>query len=201
MTSNQPVHGVDVEVKAELYHETHLPTGTVRSQGPSTGRSAGTESATDSTSPDAVQRAHIVVGTDGSGAAQAAVRWAMQEAVRTGARLTLLRTWLPGATVGGPLLGPAVVDHPRPADEAILEMETQVDELRREPEASAIRIDAVVLGGRASDILLDESRTADLIVLGSRGRGAVRGTLLGSVSQKVTARAACPVVVVPSVPD
>jgi nucleotide-binding universal stress UspA family protein len=197
MTSNGSGHGTNVAVKAEIYHETHLPTGSSSSHQPIDVRPEATAVATSSADPN---RQHIVVGTDGSGPARAAVRWALQEAVRRGARLTLLRTWQPGEPVGGSVLG-LTVSEPEAApsaDDLALEMDAQVEELRLVPAWHTIRIDAVVLGGRAPDTLIDESRTADLIVVGNRGRGALASTLLGSVSRQVTARASCPVVVVPS---
>lgn len=188
MTTHRPLHGVDDEVRAELYHETHLPAGTETSGAPSA-----------SPGEPARRVPHIVVGTDGSGPAQAALRWAFDEALRIGGRLTLVRTWQPGEPIGSAWLGGTVVNEPNPpADELAHEMESQVDELRRQPEAANLRIDALVIGGPAQEILLDEAETADLLVIGTRGRGAVRSTLLGSVSQRVTAKAACPVVVVPS---
>jgi nucleotide-binding universal stress UspA family protein len=141
---------------------------------------------------------HIVVGTDGSAAASPAVQWALEEAVRTGSRLTVLRVWEPVIPVGGPLLGTAVLDRPPQSDVIIAELDAEVDELHRRSGAADIRIDPVVLGGRPKDLLEEESRVADLLVVGSRGRGAVRGMLLGSVSQYLIAHATCPVVVVPS---
>ena len=48
----------------------------------------------------------------------------------------------------------------------------------------------------AVDALLDEAKDADLVVIGSRGRGALGSTLLGSVSHSVAQHAICPVVII-----
>jgi nucleotide-binding universal stress UspA family protein len=50
--------------------------------------------------------------------------------------------------------------------------------------------------GAASGVLVERSRTASLVAVGSRGRGSVRGLLLGSVALHVAMHAACPVLVV-----
>jgi nucleotide-binding universal stress UspA family protein len=50
--------------------------------------------------------------------------------------------------------------------------------------------------GGATQSLLDESETADMLVVGSRGRGGFRSMLLGSVAHALSAHARCPVVVV-----
>jgi len=52
--------------------------------------------------------------------------------------------------------------------------------------------------GSAAEHLVAASKSADLVVVGSRGRGGFVGLLLGSVAQQVASHAACPVVVVPS---
>ena len=54
--------------------------------------------------------------------------------------------------------------------------------------------------GRTAFQLIEEARDADLVVVGSRGRGAVRSLLFGSVAQEVSARASCPTVIVNAPP-
>jgi nucleotide-binding universal stress UspA family protein len=49
--------------------------------------------------------------------------------------------------------------------------------------------------GNAAKLLIDLSEEADVVVVGSRGRGGFAGLLLGSVSQNVAAHAKCTVVV------
>jgi nucleotide-binding universal stress UspA family protein len=58
-------------------------------------------------------------------------------------------------------------------------------------------LDRQVLQGPAAKVLLDAGHDADMIVVGSRGRGGFAGLLLGSVSQQVAQHAPLPVVIVP----
>jgi nucleotide-binding universal stress UspA family protein len=60
----------------------------------------------------------------------------------------------------------------------------------------AVAVEAVLVHGPADAVLLHEAKDADLVVVGSRGRGGVTGMLLGSVSQHVVQHCPCPVVVV-----
>jgi len=55
----------------------------------------------------------------------------------------------------------------------------------------------VAIGDPAAEIIeIADKEKADLIIIGSRGLGAIKGVVLGSVSQKVTHHAACPVMIV-----
>src|SRR6478752_266297 len=64
-------------------------------------------------------------------------------------------------------------------------------------DAAGVDVVAKVVRGHAADALLDASRGADLLVVGSRGHGTFAGTLLGSVSQHCAQHARCPIVIVP----
>ena len=65
-------------------------------------------------------------------------------------------------------------------------------------DASGVGIERLPLEGEASRALLDAAADADLLVVGSRGRGGFKGLLLGSVSQKCAQHAPCPLVIVPA---
>jgi nucleotide-binding universal stress UspA family protein len=72
-------------------------------------------------------------------------------------------------------------------------LENLTDDL--EPREPAVDVRISISKGSPAKVLIDMSQGADLIVVGSRGRGGFAGMLLGSVSQHVVAHAACPVVV------
>jgi len=65
------------------------------------------------------------------------------------------------------------------------------------PHPGDVEVEHRIVEGTAAAALVEESRGADLLVVGSRGLGGFRGLLLGSVGQQVTHHAACPVVIVP----
>ena len=79
-------------------------------------------------------------------------------------------------------------------DDATRTLEKSVANAVDSPDAD--RVSQRVVVGHPAQVLLDAAADAALLVVGSRGRGGFRGMLLGSVSQDVVARAACPVVVV-----
>jgi nucleotide-binding universal stress UspA family protein len=137
----------------------------------------------------------IVVGIDGSIGSRRALQWAADEAALRGAELVVVHAWHlpPGAYM--PYVPSAVT--------ATGMMEEGAEKLVADAEASIampdrIRIRRVVVEGLAAALLLQQAADADLLVVGSRGRGGVTGLLLGSVSQHCAHHAPCPVVIVPA---
>lgn len=131
----------------------------------------------------------VVVGVDGSEPSRQALAWAVQEARRRNATLQVVHAWSYPASAGyAPLPLASFADQ---ASQVLSDAMGQVAELdpgvsakgetRQEPAATA---------------LIELSEGADLLVVGSRGRGGFAGLLLGSVSQQCAAHAHCPVVVV-----
>jgi nucleotide-binding universal stress UspA family protein len=59
-----------------------------------------------------------------------------------------------------------------------------------------VKVERVVNFDQPSKVLIDEARSADLLVVGSRGRGGFAGLILGSVSHQCATHASCPVVIV-----
>lgn len=134
----------------------------------------------------------IVVGLDGSECSKAALKWAAEEARRHGAELFAISAWTP-PPVAYPFGGfPAGVEQ-QPAENARAVLEQILrDELGEDP---GITVHSDVIEGNPSKVLIDLSKDADVVVIGTRGHGGFTGMLLGSVSQHVTAHAACTVVV------
>jgi nucleotide-binding universal stress UspA family protein len=139
---------------------------------------------------------HVVVGVDGSEASQPAIGYAFAYAASTGSSLTAVHTWwwepLEGISLGEPWIG----DWTEIAnEEALLVAELLAGWSERYPEVPVQR--HVVRGDPVVE-LLERSRGARLLVVGTRGRGGFIGLVLGSVSRRVLKRAPCPVAVVRS---
>jgi nucleotide-binding universal stress UspA family protein len=134
----------------------------------------------------------LVVGVDGSDSSLQAVDWAVGEAARHGLPLRLVYASLWERYEGA--LPSFSVD--RPAEEVTAEhiIASCVERARlRNPE---VKVSGEVLPDDAVSVLLRAGPEAFALVTGCRGRGAVAGLLLGSVSLAVAARALCPVIVV-----
>jgi nucleotide-binding universal stress UspA family protein len=143
----------------------------------------------------------VVVGVDGSPGSRAALAYALTAAARRGAGLTVVCTyWIQAVWIGGYPLGVPAVATIRDEEEAritALVKEVRDDPAVREVPGTADVPTAVVVSvGPAAEVLVDASGSADLVVIGSRGRGAVRSMVLGSVALRCVAHARCPVVVV-----
>jgi len=139
----------------------------------------------------------IVVGVDGSEGSRTALRWAINEARLRGATVSAVAAWqFPTYAYTGVAVAPPTVEMEQAAREALAEAVR--DEVAAVAgEASDVEITEVVLEGPSAATLIEASRGADLLVVGSRGYGGFRGLLLGSVSHQVSSHAHCPVVVVP----
>lgn len=143
--------------------------------------------------PDATRRdgpRRVVVGLDGSEAAQRALEWALDEVRARGAVLDVVHAWdLPligniGALAFDPILcqdlGHEMLDEAISASDA---------------RATGVDVHRILARGSAARVLIERGRHADLVVVGARGRGGFAGLLLGSVSHRVAHDAPCPVVV------
>lgn len=138
--------------------------------------------------------APIVVGVDGSDAADRALRLAADEARLRGLPIVVVTCWSFPALVAPTPFQPALsVEMLR--DDAAHVLKSAVERVLGH-EADTLDWDGKVLEGPASLRLVEESSGAAAVFVGSRGRGGVRGLLLGSVSQHLAEHARCPVVVV-----
>lgn len=133
----------------------------------------------------------ITVGLDGSAESRAAAEWAAREAELRGLPLKIVHVWepVPGPMAQAPLLGPETHQHwteriPRES----------ADGLRlRHP---GIEVISEQVSGSPGEVLVEASKTASLLVLGSRALGGAGGFLAGSVGLSAVARAESPVVLV-----
>lgn len=144
----------------------------------------------------------VVVGVDGSIGATEALRWALAEARLRKAPLRIVYAWTLGYLgvtggsggirwYGSESLGVDVTTLRRAA-QAVLEQATDpvVGDVRD------VEIERRIVEGAAGEVLVASVSVGDLLVVGSRGHGALAGVLLGSVSQQCVHHAPCPVVVV-----
>ncbi|WP_327381892.1 universal stress protein [Streptomyces sp. NBC_01207] len=139
----------------------------------------------------------IVLGVDGSRAGAAAVDFAFAEAALRGVGILALHAWTPWNAPVPPPQDPTEPYASRPgmlaqAEEAVL-AEALAGRRERYPEVS---VEPHVTRGGTREALIEVSSTAQLLVVGARGRGGFAGLLLGSVSQAMLHHAHCPVAVV-----
>jgi nucleotide-binding universal stress UspA family protein len=141
-------------------------------------------------------RQRIVVGVDGSEAAGSALEWAIEDAQRRRAEVEAVFAFDSGLAwidVGSDTQA-TIVEHATTQARALLD-EALAEALG---DSCPVTVHSTVVQGSPAAALIEVARTADLLVVGSRGRGGFAGLLLGSVSQRCAEHAPCPVVVVPS---
>ncbi|MFI6445699.1 universal stress protein [Kitasatospora sp. NPDC050543] len=132
----------------------------------------------------------IAVGVDGSPSSEQALRWAVAQARLTGATVDAVICWLLPTMYGR---APMSVDREL-GHVAAKVLEQAVAHAFGEVRPMGLRETAVL--GNAAEVLVERSRGAELLVVGSRGHGGFTGALLGSVGQYCVQHASCPVVVI-----
>ncbi|MFC5992881.1 universal stress protein [Pseudonocardia hispaniensis] len=141
--------------------------------------------------------APVVVGVDGSPVSEAAVAFAFEAASWRRVPLVAVHTW--SDMLLDPTLGPLLDWDAIEADERQVLAERLAGWSEKYPDVEVRR---VVERDRPAKALVDRSGDAQLVVVGSRGRGGFAGALLGSVSQSLLRHARCPVAIVrPGVAD
>ena len=134
---------------------------------------------------------HIVIGTDGSPGAQAAVSEGLELARLLGADVTFVAVRHGISILGDPY-------YQRKLTEQLAHARAAVDDALAVAAEEGVKAEYEICEGDAADEIIRTARyhEAGLIVVGSRGLGAFAGALLGSVSQKLVQHSPIPVVVV-----
>jgi nucleotide-binding universal stress UspA family protein len=141
----------------------------------------------------------VVVGVDGSAAADAALRAAVSQAVARGAGLRVVCAWLPKVADPWDRAYWRAVDDGRDPDEAV---HAAAERVAAEAVATAqrlapdLRVESLVRRGVPATVIHDAAGDAGLVVVGARGRGSLASLFLGSVSHGVVHGARVPVLVV-----
>lgn len=143
-----------------------------------------------------------VVGVDGSAASFGAVDAAGRYAGAAGARVRVVAAW--SAPQGRSLTswlrevppGEAETLARRPAEDA-----RDAALARLAASHPDVEVEGVVEQGPATKVLVQHAQESDVLVVGTRGRGGLRGLVLGSVSTWLVGHAPCPVLVTRAVPD
>lgn len=143
----------------------------------------------ETTEMSAAERQRIVVGIDGSPASRNALEWAVRQAELTSASLEIVSSWEWPTSFGWSLI-------PEGFDPAS-DLQKMIDELLTSVRADHpnVPVTAKIVEGHPAPVLINASKGASLLVVGSRGHGEFVGMLIGSTSEHCVANAACPVVV------
>lgn len=141
----------------------------------------------------------LVVGFDGSANSMSALRWAAAEAHSRGSSVRVVGSYSMSALMDVYGFGSSAATDPEVAqlrDDCMQGLSIAVGQsLQRHP---SVGFDFVAEEGSPAKVLVNEAKAADLLVVGSSGRGAASSFLLGSVTAAVLHSSPCPVVVVPS---
>jgi nucleotide-binding universal stress UspA family protein len=133
----------------------------------------------------------IVAGFDGgSESSLHALSWAARQALLTGGTLEVVTTWEWPSSYGWAVPIPDDFD---PESDTRKVVDTAIaNALSEHP---GLKAEARLINGHPAPVLVEASKGADLLVVGSRGHGEFVGMLIGSVSEFCVANAHCPVLV------
>ncbi len=123
----------------------------------------------------------IVVGVDGSASSRAALAWAVRQAELTGASVEAIIAWQALEDCDDSEFAASVLS--RAINQTV------------DPDGP-VKVSATALEGYPAQVLVGAAAGADLLVVGSRGRGGLVSALLGSVGQACVHHAPCPVVII-----
>jgi nucleotide-binding universal stress UspA family protein len=152
----------------------------------------------------------LVVGVDGTDPSRAALIRAVDLAERLGLQVRVVHTYVaessevvrPGALYGATL---RTVDAPRVGDtDPVLLAQRQLERFVEDVLGGQVPDDLEILvvdEGRPGDVLREQSRSAEYVVVGTRGAGPLSTLVFGSTAQRLTQTSSCPVVVVRSATD
>lgn len=149
--------------------------------------------------PSAPRRAHgpVVVGIDSGATASAAARFAFAHASAGGQ--SVLAVWAQSFHGFDPHRAKERARYESLRDAAYAELAEALE--AASADHPGVSYDGRVMMGRTAPVLRRASRTASLLVLGTRGRGPWTGLVGGSTSRALAQTASCPTLVVPERPD
>jgi nucleotide-binding universal stress UspA family protein len=142
------------------------------------------------------QGERVVVGVDGSNSSRLALEWAANQAHRTGARLRVVAAWDWPASYGWTVPIPADYNPEADSRSMVIGLVEEVQKIHTD-----LPVEWSTIQGHPAPVLIEVSKDADLLVVGSRGHGEFAGMLLGSVSEHCAAAGHCTVVVVRGEPQ
>ncbi|MGV9254592.1 universal stress protein [Streptomyces sp. NPDC003697] len=133
----------------------------------------------------------VVVGVDGSPSSYEALRWAARYARLVDGTVEAIHAWDTPSAIGwsGPAIDPEF-DFEQARERFSQELRSVF------PDEQSVELRKHLVEGDPSEVLIRASQGAEVLVVGSRGRGGFARAMLGSVSQRCAQHAACPVVVV-----
>jgi nucleotide-binding universal stress UspA family protein len=139
----------------------------------------------------------VVVGVDGSAESRVALRVALEDARRRGARVKAVTAYLSPefwAVSYGLTALPTIEDVAE--DNVTIARDVLQAVLDEAPALRDVPVDVVALPGAPASVLIEQAQGAALLVVGHRGRGGFKSAVLGSVGMHCVLHATCPVTVV-----